>query len=66
MSDEDRKKECISCRRNSDEVPLLSLDYRGSTFWICPQDLPVLIHRPGDLVGRLPGADKLRPSEVED
>jgi hypothetical protein len=47
-------------------VPLFSLDYRGSTFWICPQHFPVLIHRPGDLVGLLPGAEKFRPSEIED
>jgi hypothetical protein len=66
MQDESRKKECIACRRNSDAVPLFSLDYRGSTFWICPQHFPVLIHRPAELIGLLPGAEGLRPSEIED
>jgi hypothetical protein len=66
MTEGAQKKECISCRRNSDEVPLFSLDYRGSTFWICPQHFPVLIHRPGELAGLLPGAEEFRPSEIED
>jgi len=66
MPDEVRKKECISCHRNSNEVPLFALDYRGSTFWICPQHFPVLIHRPSDLAGLLPGAEQFRPSEIED
>ena len=66
MPEEIRKKECIACRRNSDEVPLFSFDYRGSTFWICPQHFPVLIHHPGDLAGLLPGVEKLRPSEIDD
>lgn len=66
MPDENRKKECVSCRRNASEVPLISLEYRGSTFWICPQHFPVLIHRPHDLVGLLPGAEMFRPAEIED
>ncbi len=66
MPEDARKKECIVCRRNPDDVPLFSLEYCGSTFWICPQHFPVLIHRPGDLAGLLPGAEKLRPSEIED
>ena len=66
MPEEIGKKECISCRKNSDEVPLCSLDYRGSTFWMCPRHFPILISRPGDLGGLLPGAKKFRPSEIGD
>ena len=65
MTNEVRKKECISCGKASDEVPLVTLDYRGSTFWICPQHFPVLIHRPHDLIGLVPGADKFRPADIE-
>ena len=66
LSDDFRERKCIACRRGTDEVPLFSLEYRGATFWICPQHFPVLIHRPSDLVGLLPGAEKLRPSDLED
>lgn len=60
------KKECIACHRNAEEIPLFSFDYRGSTYWICPQHFPVMIHRPADLIGLLPGAENFRPSEIED
>jgi hypothetical protein len=59
-------KTCIACGRGSDEVPLLTLEYRGSAFTICPQHLPVLIHDPGQLVGYLEGAENLRPSDHHD
>ncbi len=37
---------CVKCERTSAEVPLLQLHYQGHDYWICPQDLPILIHRP--------------------
>ncbi len=66
MTEETQKKRCVACHRGTDDVPLFSLDYRGTTFWICPQHFPVLIHRPSDLIGLLPGAENFRPSEIED
>jgi hypothetical protein len=57
---------CVLCGCGSDEVPLITAEFRGSTFQVCSQHLPVLIHDPGQLVGRLLGAEKLRPSEHED
>ncbi len=54
---------CLVCERTSAEVPLLSVTYQGQTYWVCPSDLPVLIHQPGRLIGKLPGAEKLRPHE---
>ncbi len=62
MSDE----VCLACGRGSDETPLVSLEYKGSTLRICPQHLPVLIHDPHQLIGRLPGAEKLTPADHED
>jgi hypothetical protein len=59
-------KTCIACGRGAAETPLLTLDYRDSTFSICAQHLPVLIHDPAQLVGRLPGAETMAPSEHED
>ncbi|MDC9723461.1 MAG: hypothetical protein PSN34_11925 [Urechidicola sp.] len=33
--------------------------YQESEFYICPQHIPVLIHKPQELVGLLDGAEKL-------
>ena len=60
------KKACLLCQRDEHETPLVQLVYRDAPLWICPQHLPVLIHDPQQLVGRLPGAENLRPSEHQD
>jgi hypothetical protein len=62
----DAKKICLLCQRDENETPLVQLIYRGSTLSICPQHLPVLIHDPQQLVGKLPGAERLRPAEHKD
>ncbi len=54
---------CVACGRTSNEVPLIALEFHGQKYWICPQDFPVLIHRPQELAGRLPGVEKLSPGE---
>ena len=56
---------CLYCQHSSDEVPLLRLEYRGSQTWICPQHLPILIHKPSQLAGKLPGAENF-PTSGED
>jgi hypothetical protein len=60
------EKSCLACQRGPDETPLIALEYQGGTRWICPQHLPILIHDPGRLVGKLPGADRLSPAEHHD
>ena len=54
---------CLVCHTTSEEIPLLALQYRDSTFYICPQHFPILIHQPEKLVGVLPGAEKLQGHE---
>jgi hypothetical protein len=66
MSHEPSIKQCLACHRGPDQTPLISLDYMNTGFWICPQHLPVLIHDPAQLIGRLPGAEKLTPAEHHD
>ncbi len=53
-------KVCLFCKRDEQEVPLVSLDFKGAHYWICPQHIPVLIHNPTDLEGLLPGAENLQ------
>ena len=66
MSSQPDDKKCILCSRNEHQTPLLTLDYQDAKLWICPQHLPVLIHDPAQLIGRLPGAEKLKPAETHD
>jgi hypothetical protein len=54
---------CVYCERSSNEVPLVSIRSQGQAFWICPQHLPVLIHQPLELAGKLPGVENLTSPE---
>lgn len=53
-------KVCIVCKKSSMEMPVTKFHYKDSAFYICPQHLPVLIHKPEELVGLLDGADTLQ------
>lgn len=55
--------QCLVCEQSDQEIPLLALQYKGEHYWICPQHLPVLIHHPEELIGKLPGAEKLSGHE---
>ena len=58
MSEE--KKECLVCKRGTDETPLVNLEYKDNDYWICPQHIPVLIHDPQKLDGILPDAKNMQ------
>jgi hypothetical protein len=55
-----KHKHCLFCKRDEQQVPLVQVDFKGTTYWICPQHIPVLIHDPSKLEGILPGADELQ------
>jgi hypothetical protein len=57
---------CLACGRAADATPLIALSYRGVSYWICPQHLPILIHDPARLAGRLPGAEDMRAADHHD
>jgi hypothetical protein len=57
---------CIVCERTDHEVPLLLMSYLGVEYSICPQHLPILIHKPEQLADRLPGASNLSGHSHED
>jgi len=54
------EKVCVFCKRNQDDVPLVQLEFKNQSYWICPQHIPVLIHDPAKLSGHLPGAENLQ------
>lgn len=66
MADSAEGPKCLECDRGSNEIPLLSIEYRGSRLWICPQHLPVLIHDPTRLAGKLSGAEHMKPADHHD
>ena len=55
--------QCLVCERDDQQVPLIQLLYGGQAYWICPQHFPLLIHKPEQLIGKLPGAEQLTPHE---
>ncbi len=54
------QKECLNCGRPATQVPLLPVEHRDGAAYICPQCLPILIHHPGRLAEKLPGAAALQ------
>lgn len=60
--DSDQEK-CLYCERSSEEVPLIAMRHRNQAAWICPQHLPILIHKPSQLAEKLPGAANLDAPE---
>ena len=58
--------QCLNCQRPETSVPLVNLRYAGSQAWICSQCLPILIHEPGQLVGKLAGAENIAPAAHHD
>ncbi|MBN2304763.1 MAG: hypothetical protein JXQ72_09820 [Anaerolineae bacterium] len=60
------KPVCLYCKEDSAALPLIQLHYQDTVFWICPQHLPILIHKPALLTGMLPGAEYLQQAEHHD
>ena len=54
---------CLYCERDSSQVPLMPVVFKGQDLWICPQHLPILIHKPAQLADKLPGLSQLSPGE---
>lgn len=57
-------KTCLNCARTEEKIPLFDLQYQGKAFYICPQCLPLLIHKPEKLVDKLPGMELTRPVDL--
>jgi len=66
MNEKKDNQKCLACNRDSSVTPLLPVEYRGERIWICPQHLPVLIHNPTELTGKLAGAEDLKPADHHD
>ncbi len=60
---EGNQAHCLYCKKNQHDVPLIIMTYQDRTLWICPQHLPIIIHKPEQLVDILPGADEWSTGE---
>ncbi|MFC1878520.1 hypothetical protein ACFLZW_01275 [Chloroflexota bacterium] len=60
------EQKCLYCERTPEQIPLINLAYKEGNYWICPQHLPILIHKPAQLADKLPGADTFGSSEGHD
>lgn len=58
--------QCFVCNQTQEQIPLINILYRSQQMWICPQHLPMLIHNPQQLAGKLPGAEGMSPAEHQD
>lgn len=63
MSDNQKINYCLNCNTSENEIPLVNLVFSGKPAFICSSCLPVLIHQPQKLVGKLEGADKILPAK---
>ena len=57
---------CLNCNRSETEMPLVALRYAGNPAWICSQCLPMLIHQPQHLAGKLAGAENFGPAPAHE
>lgn len=56
---------CLNCNKTEQEIPLLKMRYQQADVYICPQCLPVLIHKPANLAEKLPGLENVQPPQHE-
>ena len=62
MTHTDHSLQCVNCGRTEAEIPVLHFQFKGQAHDICTNCLPILLHKPERLVGRLPGLEGLAPS----
>jgi hypothetical protein len=55
--------ECFYCKISEKEIPLIRLAYRDEILFICPQHLPMLIHKPEQLAEILSGSEGTNPEQ---
>ena len=48
------KSTCLNCGSSDQESLLLTIKFQGRELYICPQCLPILIHKPYQLADKLP------------
>ena len=65
MSDTSKINCCLNCNASENDIPLVQLLYAGKPAFICSSCLPILIHQPQKLTGKLDGAEKISPAKED-
>lgn len=63
MNDTENIKHCLNCNASENEMPLVNLVFAGKPAFICSSCLPVLIHQPQKLIGKIDGAENIQPAK---
>lgn len=66
MSEKKVVRVCLNCNADENHMPLVNLVYAGKAVYICSKCLPVLIHEPQMLIGKLDGAENISPAQHHD
>lgn len=66
MSDKTSIQTCLNCARSENDIPLVTLSYSGKPMFICSHCLPMLIHHPETLIGKIDGVENIPPAEHHD
>jgi hypothetical protein len=66
MNENTKLQNCLNCNRSENEIPLVTLSYSGKPTFICSHCLPMLIHHPEMLIGKIEGAENIPPAEHQD
>lgn len=51
------ENKCLNCGKTEQQIPLLNLNFKGEDKHICPQCLPILIHKIHLLTDKFPGME---------
>lgn len=54
---------CLNCNRSENEMPLITIQYKGDTIYLCSGCLPILLHSPEKLSGKLTDAENIQPAK---
>lgn len=63
MSEQVKLNYCLNCNASENEMPLVNLVYSGKPAFICSKCLPILIHKPEMLIGKIEGAEKIKAAK---
>ena len=57
---------CLNCGTSEQQRPLLTLKFQGKEHYLCPQCMPIMIHKPHQLADKLPGFQPPGPPAAHD
>ena len=61
MTNSNTPPQCLNCERTEHQIPLLNLRFSGQEGWVCSQCLPILIHKPHNLIDKLGLSEPIEP-----